>query len=448
MEQNSRKGVSITNNEFLNIQILEYREDKLMEINTLEKDSVNRTNFQNGLMPEKTAEGFIKMIFESTPLLKACRTKILKAEKETLAGILEQKGQTRIVGVNNTGSQGVKDSEDQSAYRRTMSGYKFTLDTHEYSLSRTLSNKVLSDNIESKLLGSQIASNLANMVRVDLEDSAINSRDVDPSQSITATLSNAPATAGTTFQVGASQPAGFPVDGSKGWGYLRIDKGGDIELCSYTALVDNAGTWEFQGVTRTVTDEDGALTSTNINLAISDTITWYRHHLRGVDDGWIRIFESPHSGMQTSNKVDGALINSGNISFLHFNDMLKALPKKYRSQDIVYIMSSDQLMKYRDWLLTNHSQPFAQQIIGDSSFAPTLGKNVITPDDWRDDIILLTPVKNLIFGIWQNINMRKVTADTDSKLADTDETYWNLRLRAGFTVERTDAGVLCTGLTV
>ncbi len=412
--------------------------------NTISKASVDRVSFSNGLMPAAAAERFIQMIFESTPLLKAIRTIPMKAEKLTLAGILENKGQSRFVGVNSTGDQASIDSEDQSSYRHGLSTYSFTLETEELALSRTVSNKVLEDSVESQNLGNTIAKNLSEMIRVDIEDAALNSKLVDSTQSISATLSNAPGAAGTTFQVGASQPAWFPVDGSNGHGYLRIDKSGDIELAEFSDLVDNAGNWEFQGVTRAVADEDGQITSTAITLAIGDTVTWHRHHLKGLLNGFVELFENPL--VLNSNIVDGSAINGGSVSYSHFNTMIQSMLKKYRSPENVFLMSYSQFDNYRQWLLTNHSQAVGLNIISDGTFAPIEGHKVITPIDFPDDKIILTNLKNLILGIWKNIKMRKITADTDVSLADTDETYWNLRMRLGFGIERPDAGVLCTEL--
>lgn len=412
-------------------------------LNTLSKNTVDRTTFSSGLMPVEASKKFIQMIFESTPLLQAIRTIPMSRDKQILAGILENKGQSRFVGVNNTGNQGLIDTEDQSAYRRSMNAYSFELDTKELSLSRTISNKVLTDNIEGLSLGEIIAKNLSEMLRVDIEDSAINSKLIDPNQNITATASTNSGS-GTTIPVGAVQPVGFPVDGSNGHGFLKITKAGVTELITYTKLALNTGVWEFQGCTRNVVDPDGFITSAPVSIATSDTLTWYRHSLHGLMNGWIELFTNPQA--LTSNIVDGSVINTGHVSFDHLQKMLTVLPKKYRTQDLVYIMSMSQLDAYRTWLMTNHSLAFGQQIIGDSSFAPTLGHKVITPVDFPNDKILLTNPKNLILGIYQDIKMRKITAETDTKLADIDSTYWNLRMRLGYGVEKADGGVLLTGL--
>ena len=416
-----------------------------MQINTISKASVNRTTLSDGLMPTASAERFIQMIFDSTPLLKAIRTKVMKAEKETLAGWLESKSQTRIVGVNNSGNQGAIDSEDQSAYRRTMSDYKFTLNTYEYSLSRTVSNKVLTDNIEGQSFGSQIASNLANMVRVDLEDVAINGYDVDPTGSLSETINGAHTDSVTTIDIGTDvATAGFP-SATDGKGYLAINDGSNnIELVTYTGTSGDT----FTGCTRGVADPDLGITTPASAYSGGEALTWQRHHLLGRDDGFIRIFESPHTGMQGSNTVDGSAINSGAISFNHFNEVRKALPKKYRGKELIYLMGGDQFEKYRSWLITNGSTITQDKVMGDPTYYLSNGQTIMTPMDFPESKMLLTTPKNLIFGIYNAIKMRKVTAETDSTLADTDETYYNLRLRAGYTVERTDAGVLCTGLTV
>lgn len=414
-----------------------------MILNTLSKNTVDRTIFSSGLMPAEAAKRFIQMIFQSTPLLQSIRTLPMATDKQVLAGILENKGQSRFVGVNNTGNQGQIDVEDQSGYRRAMNAYSFELDTKELSLSRTVSNKVLQDNIEGLTLGDIIAKNLSEMLRVDIEDSAINSKRVDPTQTITATASTNSG-AGTTMPVGAVQPVGFPVNGSNGHGFLKVTKLGVTELITYGKLALNAGVWEFQNCVRNVTDPDGFIVSAPVSIAIGDVITWYRHSLLGLMNGWIELFTNPQA--LTSNIVDGSVINAGAISFSHFQTMLTALPKKYRVPELVFIMNLAQADKFRTWLLANHSVAFAQAIINDANYLPTLGHKMICPVDFPSDKILLTNPKNLILGIHENIKMRKVTAETDTYLADTDQTYWNLRMRLGYAIERPDAGVLLTGL--
>lgn len=397
-------------------------------INTLEK-SVNKTNFANGIMPKASAERFIQMIFDSSPLLKGCRTITMKGETQTLAGILESKRQTRIVDTEN---------QDQSAFRRGMSAYSFDILTKEFSLSRTVSNKVLKDNIEGGNLGLTVAKNLASMFREDLEDSAINS--VSPTGTLAGTISGAHSAVVTTIDIGADPVAlGFPAL-SGDIGYLAVNDGaGNIELISYTGITGNT----FTGCVRGLADPDLAITTPASAYVGGETLTWQAHHLLGKMNGWVELIKNPLALSSVS--IDGSVINAGAVSYDHFSTMRKNLPKKYRSSENVFLMGSDQLENYRNWLVANHSQTFAGNVITDENFAPI---KAITPEQWPEDLIILTNPKNLVLGVWDQVKMRKITADTDSKLADTDETYWNLRLRAGYGIERADACVILDGLTV
>ncbi len=419
--------------------------------NNLSK-SVGRDEIASILTPEQLSKKLIENVFDSTPLLKACRTVTMPSNPYHLGGLIYPKGKTRTVGVNmGNVSQGKRDTEDQSKYRRSVTSYNVSLKANEFYIGIPITQQSLSENIAGKKLGQRVKDGIVKGLTGDIETAAINSQvvDTDPASPINATLDNSPGVAGATFQVGATQPAGFPVNGSGGCGYLRIEKGGLWELCTYEALVNNGGQWEFQNVIRNVEDDDLCQNGANIDLAVADSIFWWSHHLTGSSNGWLYQIQNPVAGVPSNAILDGSEMDSGKINYMHFSHMMRALPKKYRNLNLSWIMADGQFQNYRDWLLNTHSEATATKIMDEYNYAPALGKNIICPLDWPDETIVLTDPKNLIVGIRDNMRVNVITNKTDASLEETGLAMLiTVRGEWGFSLERSDALIMLTNLSI
>lgn len=147
-----------------------------------------------------------------------------------------------------------------------------------------------------------------------------------------------------------------------------------------------------------------------------------------IDDGWIK------QGATGTNTYDhaGAAINKD-----LFSEVLKALPNKYRTGGLAWIMSPDQLEAYKDYLTNRATSAGDALLIGDRGISPR-GIPVVTPPAWPDSQIWLTNPRNLIAVVQRNITVRSTT--TSDEVLDYDlYAKYNLTARIDAVIEEKEA---------
>ena len=368
-----------------------------------------------GIMNEKQAAKFIQMVFDTTALLQLIRTINMPSPLYEIDKI----------GVGQRIMRGMEENEDMAPYTKKPIFGKIELAAKKYSLPWELSEDALEDNIEGKSLEDVIAGLFANQMGLDTEDIGVNGDRVytgsAPASTITANID------GTTdpIDVPIAAVTGFPRNSEAG--YVKINN----EYLAYTHI----DTLTLKACAR-------AQAGTTIAAHTSgDAITWVRHPLIGVDDGWVKLMYSGGSAYE-----DLSAINSGNIKKDHFFKIFRNLPAKYRrganKAALRWMMSSLQKSKW-DEVLTDRLTSAGDAVLGGADLKP-LGIPMLEVPSFPEDTMCLTYPKNLIVGIWRRIKVRKTDMDKDSIFKDLR--FYNTTTRMSFQIEETEACSFGDGL--
>jgi len=182
--------------------------ERVQNIEKVDRDSMSG----GGLLNPRQANRFIDYIQEANTLLSQVRVEPMMSTTEEFDAILFDDRQTRGVGINNSGTVGQRDAEDQEAFARGIGTYKVSMTAKELSLTYKLSENLLKDNIEGERLASRVFRGFTTIMGNDLLDMYENGNIVDrnPSSPIAATPTADIAPADTTITVGVGEGAVFP----------------------------------------------------------------------------------------------------------------------------------------------------------------------------------------------------------------------------------------------
>ena len=181
-----------------------------------------------GLMTPQQAKVFLRMVFDTTALLKVCRT----VNMPTPAYEIDK------IGVGQRLMRGMGENEDMSSYTKKPSFGKIDLVAKKYALPWEISEDALEDNIEGKTLEQVIAEMFSTQMGLDTEDLAVNGDTVYTGTAPANQLNGAIDADDTTITVDAT--TGFPRTGEAG--YIVIDS----EKITYTGKTSTT----FTGCTR------------------------------------------------------------------------------------------------------------------------------------------------------------------------------------------------------
>jgi hypothetical protein len=443
----------------MKIDLIERAKQIQQALISTKKATINVDTLRSGgLLQPTQSKQFIQWIFDTTPLLQACRNLTMPTKEYIIHGLLMPSRQARKVGINTDGyfgasTQGQMDSEDQGAFARTHSTYTINLSAKELSLPRIISEKVLQQNIEGQAYANTLAQLFAQQLAIDIEDMCINGEIVDPVPgTVAATVTADSAIGAVRVLTGAVNPTtlGFPANSDAG--YLYYINGGVVTLMHYSSITDTSGAgtaWGFDISNRTaVVNEDTGIATVDqlIDVSVQPTIRWYKHHLLGAENGWLWRLKNTSGGVPAVNLVDGSTINGGDIHEETFASILHALPKKYKSDTfrsrLRWIMNSDQAEAWRVRLMNRNTAMGDAAITG--SIPSPLGIPVLPVAAFPETKIVLTDPANFILGIFQDINIR--TTDVGRSAIMKNERYYISRTDVATQVERADAAVLCEGL--
>jgi hypothetical protein len=371
-----------------------------------------------GYLNRRQAAKFIKMIIETSLLLKIIRCKTMTAPKMELDKI----------GVGKRIMRGMGENEDMSPYTKKPIFGKVDLDAVKYATPYEISEDAIEDNIEGKALEGLIAGLITSQMSLDIEDLAVNGNKVYPDDSPLQTTLTGAINTDEGINIVLADTTGFPKDCNSGC--IKIDD----ELIAYESINYAANTLE--NCTRGVT---GTTVSSHTDTSV---VNWIRDPLMGVDDGWL---SKCYKG--NAHFVDLASINSGVISKTHFFKLFRALPKKYRGAkkgQLRWFMSSHQKSLWDEYL-TNRTTSAGDSVIAGNSVKP-LGIPIVEVASWPDDAVMLTYPKNLIWGIYRLIKSRKTTTAKDCIMKDLR--FYNITTRQDFEIEETDAVSFGDGLSL
>ena len=146
-------------------------------------------------------------------------------------------------------------------------------------------------------------------------------------------------------------------------------------------------------------------------------------------------------------RVNGAAINGGVLEKGHFFAGLKAMPNKYRTQNLAWIMSPNRHLNWIETLTSRATGAGDAALI--ASGPPTdrpVGIPVMEHVHFPDDRIVLADLTNFHRVVSWQIRRRRVTGETDAQLAALDKRFYVYFLKHDFIVEEHDAIVDIYGL--
>ncbi len=380
------------------------------------KAIVTTTDLQDGgyLLP-KQARAFILMAIDSVDLLPLTRTVIMPSNTY----------QMDKIGIGRRLMRGMGETEDMSPYTQKPLFGKLELVSKKYALPWEIGEDALLENIEGQGLATRISKLMATAMGLDTEDLAVHGWDGTPAP--TAAINSSGGISDTDATIPYDTLVNvFPRDSEAGW--IKIEN----ENIFYTK--NNTTLSQFEDCTRGENDTTAASHSDSV------AITWTKHPLIGVDDGWMRLITENSGSIHT---VDGTSIASGHLDKGHFFALYNALPNKYKrgaqKTGLRWIMSTLTKSKWVEYLTNRATAAGDAALVGKELYP--LGMPIIDVGVWPDYRIMLTNPKNLIVGIRSRVKMQK--AVKDKAAISTDTRYYQGTIREDFQIEEYDAIAKC-----
>jgi hypothetical protein len=166
-----------------------------------------------------------------------------------------------------------------------------------------------------------------------------------------------------------------------------------------------------------------------------------------IDDGLLKVIAA---NAPVGRRVNGAAINSGDLSKEHFFAAYRAMPNKYSAQgNLVWIMSVGMHTNWWEYL-TNRAGAQGDALLGGNNAvsASPLGIPIISPPSWPDARIMLVNPRNFVRVVSWQVRRRKVTGDTDAELAAKDKRFYIYFIKRDVIVEEYDALVDMYGMVL
>lgn len=151
-----------------------------------------------------------------------------------------------------------------------------------------------------------------------------------------------------------------------------------------------------------------------------------------MHDGWLKKL----AGSSLATRINGASTNGGNISKDHFGLAVAALPAKYFTDQMRWIMSPVTKSRYIDYL-SNRATPAGDAVLVSGDLTQIRGIPVITAPKMPNSRILLTDPKNLAAVNTQDIRRRKTTEGREA--IRRDMRFYAIFLDDDSVIERPDA---------
>lgn len=133
-----------------------------------------------------------------------------------------------------------------------------------------------------------------------------------------------------------------------------------------------------------------------------------------MNDGWLKQIAAGGSG---AHRVNGAAINSGNVTKAHFFDALEALPTKYKSNRLRWIANPTVFGRYAEYL-TDRGTPAGDAILTSGEVTQIAGFKTLPVSAMPNTRILLADPQNFIAVNTREIRRRKTTEGREAVRRD------------------------------
>ena len=393
------------------------------------KDAITTADLAaGGLLNKSQARYFIEQMFDSTDLLKACRTVTMDSPKMEIDKI----------GIGSRIARGRSyENQDVSESRAKIVYGSLELDAKEYVLPWSHSKRVRKDSIEGANHPAHIADLMSRQFGLDLQDVGINGDMVYSSNAPTTVLAADIDNASDGIDIKVSSIAGFPRSGEAG--YIKIDN----EYFKYEKVAISAGPeYWLKNCQRAML---GSLIAAHNGTSTPASVTWVRDELIGHDDGWLKkMYEKSHYvDFSTITPVGGS---AGQIGKDMYFALYKGLPDKYKTggqeANLRWMISSYQKNLWIE-SLTSRATSAGDAVLGGADFKPLGIPHMVVPGFPKDTIALTDP-RNLIYAIWDQI---KIESTSEGKEAlYKSEIYYLATIRADFEIENAEAAAFGDGL--
>lgn len=162
-----------------------------------------------------------------------------------------------------------------------------------------------------------------------------------------------------------------------------------------------------------------------------------------IDNGLLKLLATG-AGIH---RVDGSLINGGALSKEHLFSGVYAMPDKYDSGNLKWMMNRKRRISWVE-TLTDRATAAGDAALGgqDGPGRSPLGIGTLEVPFLPDDRIVLADPKNFIRVLFNRVKRYRVTPETDWELATRDKFGYIFFVRQDFIIEENDAVVDIYGL--
>jgi len=155
---------------------------------------------------------------------------------------------------------------------------------------------------------------------------------------------------------------------------------------------------------------------------------------QAIEDGWLARADAT---LASGNQIDHG---SASINKDLFNDMVQAMPQRFREQqDPVFLVSFTQKQAYKDYLTDRSTGAGDAMLMTDEEPMP-YGYEMLTPLSWPDDRAMFTSMENLLYIVQDDIRRKSTSASERNVLNDIEEIN-NLLAKIDYEVARTEGVV-------
>ena len=158
-----------------------------------------------------------------------------------------------------------------------------------------------------------------------------------------------------------------------------------------------------------------------------------------IEDGWLTRADAR---LATGNQVDH---QTAAINKALFNDMVTAMPQRFREQQTPVIITSDpQKQAYKNYL-TDRSTGAGDAMLMTGDEPTPYGYNILTPLGWPDDRAMFTSMENLLYIVQDDMRV-KSTADSERNVMNDVERLYNLLAKVDFEIGEADGVVTASNI--
>lgn len=378
--------------------------------------AITPENLSYGILNPKQRDKFIEFIKEESQLLQNVRYEVLE----------EHKVEIDMIGIQRRKALGVKNfnySNLASVLAEPVTG-RILLEAEEVMLPWEISERVLLRNIEKEGFEDHVAKLMAHALSLDIEDLCINGfaydKDNPPATKLSANIT------ATATEIPVDNFEDFPRSGESG--VLIIEN----EKIKYTGKKVENGQAYFIGCIR------GYGGTTPSAHSSGTDVVWEGDPLLSTLTGYLEKAEK-------GNIVDALVVSEGKVTKEVFFAAKRALPRRYHTANLRWIMNPITFEAFAEYLSNRLTAAGDRVLIGEGSTVAPLGIPAILVNSMPPDTMLLTDPKNLIWGVFEEIIIRKTTEGKEALY--TRSRYYAAFMSIAAEIQETEGVVKVVNLT-